>query len=149
MNRSDLPAVRETRIGAYGICIEDGRILLIRKARGPYTGLFDLPGGGIEFGEAPADAVVREFLEETGVAVHVGGIAGVFHRHCTFVADSGDKHIEQHHMGFLYRVAPVGPGRAPSTAPDGLDSLGALWLPLEEARPELISPLVVEGLRCI
>lgn len=35
-------------IGAYGILLDRGRVLLVRKLPGPYTGTLDLPGGGIE-----------------------------------------------------------------------------------------------------
>lgn len=45
------------------------RVLLIRRARPPLAGLWTFPGGGVEPGERVADAVVREVLEETGLAV--------------------------------------------------------------------------------
>lgn len=32
-------------IGVYGIILNEGKILLIKKARGPYKGMYDLPGG--------------------------------------------------------------------------------------------------------
>ncbi len=35
--------------GVYGVYIQNAQILLIKKARGPYRGMYDLPGGGIEF----------------------------------------------------------------------------------------------------
>lgn len=65
---------KERHVGAYGVCLRDGQLLVIRKARGPYTGRFDLPGGGIEFGERPSETVVRECSEETGVQVVVEGL---------------------------------------------------------------------------
>ncbi len=37
-------------------------------------GYYYLPGGHVEFGEAAADALRREFVEETGLAVEVGGV---------------------------------------------------------------------------
>jgi ADP-ribose pyrophosphatase YjhB (NUDIX family) len=124
-------------------------ILVINKAKGPYKGRYDLPGGGVEFGESPADAVVREFLEETGMSVVVKEIVGAFSRVSKFVSDTGTQLVELHHMGFLYQVAQAEPGSPLKTDPDGLDSLGAVWLPLTDAHPDLISPLVAEGLRYI
>ena len=41
-----MKTVIKTHIGAYGILIRDGKIALIKKARGGYKGKYDLPGGG-------------------------------------------------------------------------------------------------------
>lgn len=53
-----------------------GRLLLIRRARPPGAGLWSLPGGKVEPGESDAQALARELLEETGLAVIVGGFVG-------------------------------------------------------------------------
>lgn len=53
----------------------EGRVLLGRHAEG---GAWLLPGGSIEPGEVPADAAIREMLEETGLAVRLTGLIGVF-----------------------------------------------------------------------
>jgi 8-oxo-dGTP pyrophosphatase MutT (NUDIX family) len=52
-----------------------GRVLVVRHAD---RGLWVLPGGAIEPDERPADAVVRETAEETGLQVEPVAIAGVF-----------------------------------------------------------------------
>lgn len=64
------------RVGAYGICRdESGRVLLARNSPlSEFPGLWTLPGGGVEQGEHPDDAVVREFGEETGLEVRVDGL---------------------------------------------------------------------------
>lgn len=56
-------------LGAYGLLIEDNKILLIKKVGGPYTGLLDLPGGTIEFKEKPEETLVRELQEEVNINV--------------------------------------------------------------------------------
>src|SRR5579859_2988321 len=70
---------KRRRIAAYGLCRDGvGRVLLVRSApHDDFPGVWCAPGGGIEHGEAPADALVREYLEETGYAVEVVGVRDV------------------------------------------------------------------------
>lgn len=58
---------RMTRVGVYGMIIEQDRLLLTEKPGGCYVGMLDLPGGGIEFGEMPEEALIRELREEIGL----------------------------------------------------------------------------------
>ena len=66
------------RVNCVGAIILDalGRLLLVRRGRPPGAGLWSLPGGRVEPGESDAAAVRREVLEETGLEVAVGGLAG-------------------------------------------------------------------------
>lgn len=57
------------QLGSYGLIVQDGKILLIKKNGGPYDGKLDLPGGTIEFCERPMDALKRELTEEVGINV--------------------------------------------------------------------------------
>ncbi|WP_307845644.1 NUDIX domain-containing protein [Planomonospora sp. ID67723] len=59
---------------------ESGQILLVRRGHPPGEGLWSVPGGRIEPGESDAEAVAREVLEETGLTVSVGSLAGVVDR---------------------------------------------------------------------
>jgi ADP-ribose pyrophosphatase YjhB (NUDIX family) len=59
-----------------GIAVRDGRLLLIKRGHAPSAGRWSLPGGRIEPGESEQDALAREFLEETGLVVEVGHLAG-------------------------------------------------------------------------
>lgn len=74
--------LRVQRLAAYGVATagqgEGARILLSRlSARTGTPGGWTLPGGGVEHGEHPRDAVVREFLEETGLPADVGALLDV------------------------------------------------------------------------
>ena len=62
--------------GASGLIVQDGKVLLIRRGKEPYKDHWSLPGGGIERGERIRDTVKREVLEETGLEVKVGLVAG-------------------------------------------------------------------------
>jgi ADP-ribose pyrophosphatase YjhB (NUDIX family) len=57
-----------TRVAAYALCVDQaGKILLCRMAPSVIPGeIWTLPGGGIQFGESPETAVLRELDEETG-----------------------------------------------------------------------------------
>jgi 8-oxo-dGTP diphosphatase len=57
----------DTRLAAYALVVEDGRVLLTwYNGAGAGTPCWSLPGGGVEFDETVTEAVVREALEETG-----------------------------------------------------------------------------------
>lgn len=56
------------RTGVYGVALSDGKMLLITQKKGPFAGRRDFPGGGLEFGESPEQALQREFIEEVNMA---------------------------------------------------------------------------------
>ena len=65
-------------IPCVGAVVTDGRgrLLMIKRGREPGAGLWSIPGGRIEPGETDAEALVREMLEETNLAVAVGRLLG-------------------------------------------------------------------------
>ena len=64
---------------ACAICVDaEGRVLLGRRAREPKKGLWDLPGGFLDEGEAPLEALVRELKEETGLEIEPVRLLGVW-----------------------------------------------------------------------
>jgi ADP-ribose pyrophosphatase YjhB (NUDIX family) len=70
------------RVAAYAVILRDDHVLLSRlAARVTSEELWTLPGGGLDHGEDPRDAVVREVREETGVAVTVSPEARVYSLH--------------------------------------------------------------------
>ena len=109
------PAVSEperpgqrTRLGSYSLCVDDaGRILLARlSALEVDVGAWTMPGGGVEFGEHPDAAAIRELEEETGLRGEIEGVAGIFshvYRRSTF-----DRGGDLHFLGIVYRMRIVG-----------------------------------------
>ena len=60
------------RPAAFGIAVRDGQIALVDVAKPGHAPWLDLPGGALDPGEDAAQAVVREFGEETGLKVAAG-----------------------------------------------------------------------------
>jgi 8-oxo-dGTP diphosphatase len=100
--------VRLVRVGAYAVCRAGDRLLCCRLAPGqPSPGSWTLPGGGIDFGEAPEAAVRRELAEETGLVGRVEGIADVRSRIYPGRLPDG-RPRQMHAIALLYRVTVVG-----------------------------------------
>ncbi|WP_336208121.1 NUDIX hydrolase [Nonomuraea sp. LPB2021202275-12-8] len=70
------------RVNCVGAIVFDAsrRLLVIRRGRPPGAGLWSLPGGRVEPGETDAAALTREVMEETGLRVSVGELAGTVDR---------------------------------------------------------------------
>lgn len=77
-----LPGSAKRRVPCVGALVhdDDGRLLVVRRAREPGAGLWSVPGGRVERGESDAEAVRREVLEETGLHVVVGVRVGTVQR---------------------------------------------------------------------
>ena len=61
-----------------GVILENGEILLIKRAGEPFKGKWALPGGFVEYNEKVEDAVIREIREETGVNAEIKELVGVY-----------------------------------------------------------------------
>lgn len=70
-----------------GVLIHEGKVLLARHTYGGGAGKLIIPGGYVENGESPQNALVREFLEETSVTVEPVEVIGIrFNMHDWYVA---------------------------------------------------------------
>ncbi len=122
---------RKQRVAAYALVTRGDAVLLTRNATPPHRGRWSLPGGGVEHGEAPAGAVVREVLEETGLAAEVGDLLGVHDEHFTGTAPNGRE--EDFHGIALVFTAGVGDGE-PRVDDLGGTTDAAAWVPLDDVR---------------
>lgn len=137
------------QLGAYALIIEDNSILLIKKNGGPYHGKLDLPGGTIEFGERPEEALKRELLEEVGIEIkeyNLFDTESVF-----FDWDYKEKNVQLkvHHIGIYYKVNKYINDVKSDIEIDEQndDSLGALFVPIKELSSENLSPLALIELK--
>ena len=65
------------RAAVSGAIFRGGEVLLVERGKAPAQGLWSLPGGHIEAGEAAVDALHRELAEETGITARLCGVADV------------------------------------------------------------------------
>jgi ADP-ribose pyrophosphatase YjhB (NUDIX family) len=61
---------------AVALVMDRGRVLLARRARDPYAGTWDLPGGFLEPDELPMPGLRRELREELGVGLRRASLVG-------------------------------------------------------------------------
>ncbi len=119
------------RVAAYAYVERDGALLLTRNSPlGPNPGIWTLPGGGIDHGEAPAAAVVRELQEECGLDGTVGDLLTVEHRHFTGTAPDG-REEDFHAIQIVYR-AMVAEGMDPRVVEVDGTTDAVAWVPLDE-----------------
>ena len=111
------------------VVIKDNKVLLVRHTYGNGKGMLIIPGGYVEYGETPQDAVVREFKEETNITIKPNKIIGIrFNTKDWYIAFSAD-YISG------------------ATQSDGDENDLVLWLDIDEALsrddvPELTKSLV-------
>lgn len=77
------PKIKRFRISIYGILVERGRVLVTETRAKSGVDFVNFPGGGIERGEDPATALLRELGEETGLVVRPTALiwsSMMFHR---------------------------------------------------------------------
>ena len=93
-----------TYVGAYARCGDpEGRLLLVRMARGLDEGRWTLPGGGVEWGEHPDATVVRELEEETGISdVRCVQVAAIYSHAYERTGQRPSRPV--HYVGIVYHV---------------------------------------------
>jgi 8-oxo-dGTP diphosphatase len=119
------------RVAAYAVIVRDGLILLSRLApRVSRTEQWTLPGGGLDHGEDPRDAVVREVHEETGLAVTIGETARTFSLHLPDTWRRG-RRVDAHSLRIVYDgwVPPDSP--PPRVVEVDGSTVEAAWKPLD------------------
>ena len=135
----------DIRVAAYAVITDDaGRILLAHWNEGGRSG-WTLPGGGLDPGEDPERAAVREVFEETGYDAAIGALIGVDSRVIPVTQRlSPDASGPLHALRIVYRATVIG-GRLRNEEDGSTDR--AEWFPLENIRALHRVKLVDVGLR--
>jgi len=131
------------RLAAYAVCVEGGRVLLAYYVPPFGEANWTLPGGGVEHGEDPFDAVIREVAEETGCDAVVERLLGVDSR----VIPAAERWVPgvtaHQNVGIFYQVRITGGQLRPE--PNGTTD-ESVWTPIPEVAQLRRSSLVDIGL---
>ena len=118
----------DIRIAAYGVIVDDGKLLLAHWNEDGRTG-WTLPGGGLEEFETAEQAAVREIGEETGYVAELTellGVDSVFIKPDDRLSMNGKA---LHGLRIIYQARVVG---GSLTAEIGGSTDEARWVPLEQ-----------------
>lgn len=142
---------RGQRFGAYGVTTDaDDNFLLARISDGyPGAGNWHLPGGGVDFGEQPRDAVTREVYEETGQHGEVGELLDVTSFRTRRAIGPEGHPLDWHGVRAIFRVFVAEPTDARVVEMAGGSTDEARWWPKKALDSLPLTPAVVDGLRLI
>lgn len=84
----------DPKVAVAALILRQRKILLVQRANEPYRGFWTLPAGFVDAGEDPAEAVVRECLEETGLEMRVIALLDLL---------AGQEHARGAHILIVYR----------------------------------------------
>ncbi|MEQ9116262.1 MAG: NUDIX hydrolase [Rickettsiales bacterium] len=132
-----------SHLGVYGVVVRKNKVLAIKKAKGPYKGKYDLPGGGLEDDELILEALAREFKEEVGLKVKACWQLRTFDHLCEcdyWIDPKEERKCWFRHVGMVYEVE-LEEGEVKKDG-DGNDSLGCEWLDMDSVNLDNSSPFL-------
>jgi 8-oxo-dGTP pyrophosphatase MutT (NUDIX family) len=132
----DAAPPQRQRVAAYAVLTRDEEVLLTRmSSRTRIEGRWTLPGGGIDHGEDPRDALRREVYEETGLRVEPGRVVDVHTSH--FVGARADGLVEDYHgihLIFEAEICEESAGVEPHVVEVDGSTASAQWMSVERAK---------------
>jgi ADP-ribose pyrophosphatase YjhB (NUDIX family) len=102
------------------------RVLLVRRARSPYAGLWSFPGGKVRHGERLAEAALRELGEETGMSATVGEVIATID---VIEPPGATADADRYH----YVLVVMEAGKPEGELAAGDDASAAGWFAIEDA----------------
>jgi 8-oxo-dGTP pyrophosphatase MutT (NUDIX family) len=128
-----------THYGIYALIIDtpENKILLIKKTRGPYTGMLDLPGGSPEKNEAKEETLTREIREEVGA--NVTAVREEEEFSLEYKYHDGNQQCVLTHNGHIF-VTEIDKNITETI--QSSDTAGCIWVPIETIETVQITPPV-------
>jgi 8-oxo-dGTP diphosphatase len=125
----------------FGAIIQDGHILMVHH-RHDGRDYWTLPGGGVELGEAPDEAIIREVKEETYLDVTVDRL--LFDQNAELAGG-----VRRRESCFLLKIGggELGVGSDPELPPDAQMITGVSWFSLQDKIGDIQVSKVLESLR--
>ena len=136
MHREDL---RKFRVAIYGVLVEQDKVLLT-DTKVPSGVITNFPGGGLELGEAPLEALAREFREETRIEIRVQELL-----FCSREFQQNPEYPSEQLIHIYYRVERIG-GEITEDG-NGDDVLGLAWVSLDQLSTKRILAVDQEFIR--
>ncbi len=117
--------------------VEGNKILLVKRGQPPHQGEWALPGGFVEYGETVEAAAKREVQEETGIAISLSAILGVY--------SVPERDPRGHTVSVVFVGKMIG-----GQLQGGDDAADARWYDLDNLREEQLAfdhEMIVQDLR--
>lgn len=124
-------------LAASAAVFRNGKVLLAQRGAALGHGLWSLPGGRVEPGEALADAAARELMEEVGVSGEIIGVAGALDIINRDAAGTLTAHFVVVCHAALWRAGE--PATGPEAAAVGWFAPDALPAPVTPGLPGMIA----------
>ena len=118
-------------IAVGAVVVDEGKLLMVRRANDPGQGLWSIPGGRVEHGEYLSQALVREVKEETNLDVEVKELLGIL-----------EVPGEPHYVILDHVAALIGGEPKPGDDVDDVE-----WVPFETIEERDCTPRLLETLR--
>lgn len=138
-NARTYPTFPIPAVGA--VILDDDYVLLVQRGQAPAKGQWTIPGGVVELGESPEDALIREIQEECHLDIRIQGIIEVIDK----VVRDEQGNIVYHYiiLDYFAHCRSVRTSHELPAKP-GSDVMNARWVALKEIRDYDISDGLVD-----
>lgn len=141
-----MSTIVHSHFGVYALIQskKSNSVLVIEKARGPYTGRYDLPGGSPEGQELLEETLVREVMEETGCDILEMKQLAALSAKFSYSRDKTDALLR--HIGVIYEAQVSADIKLDA---DGEDSLGCRWVSIDELTDDNATPFIFMAIEAV